>query len=112
MINVFNDESLLNFYKCKALWTGCFGAMCVITHDYLKSINAKYDISLLLNHVLNRHNRKSFERVIAVLLQKNEPVSLLLGDIHKYYSAIGEKVTFEKRKKCEHLPIIKVYSGR
>jgi hypothetical protein len=112
IIKLFKDQQLLHFYNAKVLWTGCFGSMCVITHDYLKSINEKYDLGLLLGDILNRHNRKSFERVIAVLLQVGRPASILLGDIHKYYSGIGEKVTFEVKEKCAHLPIIKVYTGR
>jgi len=48
---------------------GCFGGMSIITHDYLKFIHKRYDISKLLNVVLNRYNRMSFERVIGCLLQ-------------------------------------------
>lgn len=72
MIKAFNDEDLLKFYENKNLWKGCFGGMSIIKHDYLVFINNKYDISKLLNFVLTRYNRCSFERVIACLLQYSE----------------------------------------
>ena len=78
MIMLFNDVELLNFYKNKDLWKGCFGGMSIITHDYLMDVNNKYNISKLLDHVLTRFNRCSFERVIACLLQKNEKKETLL----------------------------------
>jgi ribonuclease HII len=58
--------------------------MSIITHDYLTSINNKYDISMLLEHILNRHNRCCFERIIGCLLQQKETKKALLGDIHSY----------------------------
>ncbi len=71
MIKLFNDKELLNFYENKNEWVGCFGSMSIITHDYLMYVNNKYNISKLLDCVLTRYNRCSFERVIACLLQKN-----------------------------------------
>ena len=108
MIKLFNDEELLNFYQNKSLWKGCFGGMSIITHDFLTFINSKYDISLLLNVILSRFNRCSFERVIACLLQKNHKKDVLLGDIHKY----STQIKFKDINKYKHLPIIKVWSGR
>ena len=84
MINIFNDLELNNFYKNKDLWKGCFGSMTIISHDYLTYINNKYDINKLLDYVLNRYNRCSFERVFACLLQKEEKKETLLGNIHNY----------------------------
>ena len=80
MIKSFNDSNLLNFYKKKELWKGCFGGMSIITHDYLTLINNKYPISNLLNFVLTRYNRCSLERVIACLLQINDMTWVFLGN--------------------------------
>jgi hypothetical protein len=109
MLKIYNDQELLDFYKNKKLWKGCFGGMSIITHEYLTFINNKYDISLLLDKVLNRYNRCSFERVIAVLLQKdcNEPS--LLGNIMKYCK-FGTK--FNQINSLKKLPIIKIWTGR
>ena len=109
IINVFNDAELTNFYKSKHLWKGCFGSMSIITHDYLTSINNKYDISKLLDCILNRHNRSSFERVIGCLLQKDCKTDALLGNIHGYCN-VG--LTFKDKDNCNHLPLTKVWTGR
>jgi hypothetical protein len=109
MINLFNDNDLTSFYKNKNLWKGCFGGMSIITHDYLTFINSKYEISKLLNVVLNRYNRCSFERVIACLLQKYVVHKSLLGDIHKYCKW---GILFVQKDNYKHLPLIKVWTGR
>jgi hypothetical protein len=109
MIQQFNDTELLKFYQNTSLWKGCFGGMTIIRHEYLDLVNSKYNICTLLDLVKTRPNRKSFERVIAVLLQKNKPnVPSLLGNIHKY-CPFGASYESSNKKR---LPIIKVWSGR
>ena len=111
MINIFNDLELKEFYENKALWKGCMGGMTIIRHDYLVYINNKYDISKLLDLVLTRYNRCSFERVIACLLQKEGPRKTLLGNMQKYCKW---GITFDETESDEykHLPLIKYWSGR
>ena len=109
MINIFNDAELTSFYENKHLWEGCFGCMAIITHDYLIHINKKYDIRKLLELVLNRHNRCSFERVIACLLQKEGKKEILLGNIHKY---CRWGIQFNEIDHYKNLPLIKFWSGR
>ena len=116
MINVFNDVDLKNFYENKQLWKGCFGGMSIITHDYLTYINDKYDFSKLLECVLNRYNRQSFERVIACLLQINKSNESLLGDIHDYSEEYSERncgeLNFDNKYVNKHLPMTKNFTGR
>jgi hypothetical protein len=109
MLNLFNDADLLDFYHKKNLWKGCFGGMSIITHDYLCSVNSRYDLSLLLGCVLNRNNRMSFERVIGCLLQKFSPQKSLLGNIHRYMTW---GVSFAQKDDYRHLPVIKIWSTR
>ena len=109
MINMFNDLELNNFYNNKQLWKGCFGGMSIITHDYLTYINNKYPIYKLLDCVLDRFNRMSFERVIGCLLQKEGKKEVLLGDMHTYDDW---GITFNQIDKYRHLPIIKCWTGR
>tara|TARA_B100001758_G_C18263840_1_gene532544 strand:- start:79 stop:873 length:795 start_codon:yes stop_codon:yes gene_type:complete len=140
IIGIFNDEKLNNFYINKDLWNGCFGGMSIITHDYLSYVNEKYNISKLLDVILNRYNRCSFERVIACLLDINngnefftklclrnaDPCFLsdtqsqlresLLGD-ESLFGHINQYVAFgycnyENKDMYLHLPLIKTWVGR
>jgi hypothetical protein len=109
MIKIFNDTELLNFYENKHLWKGCFGCMSIIRHEYLNEVNNKYDISKLLEYVVNRENRSSLERLIACILQKNGKKETLLGNIHSYCKW---EIQFHEKDNYEHLPLIKVWTGR
>jgi hypothetical protein len=110
MINLFNDSELNHFYENKHLWDGCFGCMSVITHDYLIEINNKYNMDELLDYVLNRYNRCSFERIIACFLQINGgKTETFFGNIHRYCKW---GVRFDEKDEYKHLPIIKTWSGR
>jgi hypothetical protein len=109
MINALNDLELKAFYENKSLWKGCFGCMSIITHDYLRFINEKYEISILLDYVLCRYNRCSFERVIACILQKEQVNASLLGNIHKYCTW---GMPYDEISKVKHLPVIKCWSHR
>jgi hypothetical protein len=107
MINIFNDPNLSEFHRNKKAWKGCFGAMSIITHEHLTNVNKKYDIKLLIPLIETRYNRCSFERVIACLMNAQEPS--LLGNIHKY---ITWGVPFEYKDDFKALPVIKVWTGR
>lgn len=109
LIKLFNDKELLKFYNSKHLWKGCFGAMSIINHDYLELINKKYNISKLLNHIKTREQRMAFERIIACILQIHFKKKSLLGNIHKYCKW---GIKYNKVNNYNHLPIIKVWSGR
>ena len=109
MINLFNNQELTAFYNNKQLWTVCLGCMSIITHDYLTHINNKYDISKLLNCVLTRYNRISLERVFGCILQKEAHKQTLLGNIHKY---CPYGLSINNIHNYQHLPIIKVWTGR
>uniref|UniRef100_A0A6C0KUA3 Glycosyltransferase n=1 Tax=viral metagenome TaxID=1070528 RepID=A0A6C0KUA3_9ZZZZ len=114
MIKLFNDDNLLQFYENKSLWKGCFGGMTIITHKFLSYINKKYDLSKLLDLVLTRYNRCSFERVIGCLLQKEEQNDSLFGDIHKYqhWGINFDDYFIKKNTEFKDLYLIKVNIGR
>ena len=115
MLRLFNNEELIDFYRNKSLWKGCFGCMSIITHDYLVEINNKYNISLLLNVILNREDRKCFERISGCLFKNNDMNETnnskitLFGDLHKY-SVFG--ITYDDIHLYNHLPVVKVWTGR
>jgi hypothetical protein len=109
MLLLFDNIDLINFYINKSLWKGCFGAMSIITFDFLQNINNKYNLSILLNSVTSRYNRCSFERVISCLLQKEYKKETLLGNIHRYCKW---NISFNQIDNYHFLPVIKVWSGR
>ncbi|MFY7728684.1 MAG: hypothetical protein ACOVRN_04135 [Flavobacterium sp.] len=109
MIRALNNNELLKFYENKNLWKGCFGCMAVIRHAFLKEINQKYNISILVDYVLNRYNRSSFERVLACLLQANGEKETMFGIIHDYCKW---GTTFNEMDNTKHLPLTKVWTGR
>lgn len=109
VIKMFNDDKLLKFYEDKSLWTGCFGGMTTITHDFLTHVNNKYNLSILLSSILTRHDRMSFERVIACLLQIEAPQVTRFGNILRY---IPWGVTYEDRHLYPTHPVLKVWTGR
>jgi hypothetical protein len=108
-----NNQELLDFYNDKTHWKGCFGGMSIIAHNYLTRINAKHDISKLLDVVINRDKRGCFERVIYCLLQKEFQTESLFGFIDQY---MVWGTTFEmyndNKYLYAHLPMIKVWTGR
>jgi hypothetical protein len=112
-----NSQELLEFYENKSLWRGCFGGMAIIAHDYLQKIDTRHSFAKLLEAIQNREDRMAFERVIACMLQIQNPRQTLLGDIHQYlsrYGGWGYPYSSYLRDK-EHLssfPIIKVWTGR
>jgi hypothetical protein len=111
MKGAYNDQDLLNFHSNQKLWKGCFGSMTIIKHDYLVKVNNKYDISKLLDYILVRYNRMSFERIIACLLEitgTKEPT--LIGDLHsnQEYGTPYEQINNINKD----LPIIKFFSSR
>jgi hypothetical protein len=108
-IEKFNSPELLSFYKNKDEWVGCFGCMCSIKHEYLKRINEKHNLNVLLDVIKTRYNRESFERVIACMLQMYETHTTLLGDIHEY---MKWGVTYNEIENYKDLPIIKIWTGR
>jgi hypothetical protein len=106
-----HSDDLITFYENKDKWRGCFGGMSVITYDYLKSIDDKYDITRLISCILNRPDRMCFERIIGCLLQIHDTTKSVFGDIFLY----GRKhITIYDIDSPDiiQLPFIKVWSGR
>ena len=123
MIQELDNDVLRNFYEVKDLWDGTFGSMTIITHDFLQKVNGLFDLHKLVDRITNRYNRKSFERVIGCILQltKHKEDKLtsatpedknpaFFGNIHKYCE--WKSSTFRNKDEFEHLPIVKIWSGR
>jgi len=131
-IRALNNGDLNHMYEYFYFnkFNGCFGAMSIITYDYLNEINNIFKIGELLPHVTSRISRCAFERVFSFLLiykhnrgdvanggsmwnsRGNIKHLSLLGDIIKYCKW---GITFDEYIKYRHtmkLPIVKVWTGR
>jgi hypothetical protein len=131
-IRALNNSDLNHMYEYFYLnkFNGCFGAMSIITYDYLSEINNIFKIDKLLPHITCRISRCAFERVFSFLLiykqnrgnmanggsmwnsRGNIKHQSLLGDIVKY---CRWGITFDEYIKHRHimkLPIVKVWTGR
>lgn len=104
-----NNTELIKLYNNTRLWKGCFGGMTIIKHSFLEQIHKKHNIYNLIPSITCRTQRCAFERVIACLLQLNGPFNCLLGDIFNYTVWGG---SWENKNNVQHLPLIKVWTGR
>jgi hypothetical protein len=107
-----NHDQLLSLHKEKKLWNGCFGVMCVISHDFLKSLDDKHNLTNLLDKIKTRYNRCSFERVFGLMCILNHKFYNfhMFGNILKYCKW---GITFSQYKnRIIDLPIVKVWTSR
>ena len=114
MLNALNNEKLTSFYNKKELgiWDGCFGCMSVVKYDYLKRIDSEYRLACLIPYITCRDSRCGFERIIGCLLQINIKEPSLFGSIFNYCKWGLSYDKYIKNEYSEHLPIIKVWTGR
>ena len=105
------------FRKFKPDTIICFGAQCFITLKFAEYIENKYSISNLLNVILTRKDRCSFERIIGAIIiteTSNEHLSIF-GDImkhHKKFTYNWSNYINDIKNNIVRHPIIKIWSGR
>jgi len=80
-----NKDELLNVFKEKSKWKGCWGAMSVIDHNYLTHLVQKYNFLVLLQHMSSREDRKCFERFFGLLCCADKPELNDNPSIYGYY---------------------------
>jgi hypothetical protein len=113
-----NNVNSIISWKRDEEWNGCFGVQCFINYHFLKKIEEKYKITGMLNHVKNRTDRSSLERIMGIIFSTEYPemkiYKSLLGDIFTWqnfgYSFDEYNDDFNKKKIVR--PIIKVWTGR
>lgn len=64
----FSDYFNRIYYQ-KNLWVGCFGAMCLISHEFLVKMQDKTDLLSFLNIVDNRRYRCALESILSIAAQ-------------------------------------------
>jgi hypothetical protein len=115
-----NNTHLQELYDNKELWKGCFGAMTFISYEFLKEINAKYNLYNIINYMQSRFDRTFFERILSVLItyekyEKQSPLTTsIFGNIHDYckWEYTYTDYISDKMNNNINLPIIKIWSGR
>jgi hypothetical protein len=104
-----NSDLLLQFYDQLDRWSGCFGAMSIISHNYLKFIHKKFDLHTLIPLIQTRQDRMCFERIIACLMYFFDKQPALFGDIHQY--GLWD-IKYDEAIKHTYLPVIKAWAIR
>lgn len=104
-----NSDALLEFYKTKK-WTGCFGSMMSISHDFVKMLDVKYNFEHLLCVIVTKRYREALERVFASMVQlERSPEFAVAADLFTY---LPYGIPFEVRNHYSHLAVIKVWGSR
>jgi hypothetical protein len=113
------DGNLEKTYNDKSKWNGCFGAMSIISWNFLNKINKKLNlIPTALKIIQSRDQRMCFERIFAcACVNLDKYRSPIFGEIHDWVKAItkGKKdygLTYEEYLNADKFPIFKVWSGR
>jgi hypothetical protein len=112
-----NDLNILGMSSDR--WYGCFGVQSYINHNFLVSLQNKYNIVNMINGVFCRKDRCSLERIFGSIFftECNNIIRIksLLGNIMKYQNWGYTYDNYEKDLyKNKKLPkrIIKVWTGR
>lgn len=105
-----HSDALLKFYQSRN-WTGCFGSMMAIKHDFIKMLDDKYSFENLLCVILTKRYREALERVFAcmVQLEHSPPEFAVSADMFAY---LPYGIPYEVRSHYSHLPVIKVWGCR
>jgi hypothetical protein len=108
------NPDLISFYESKK-WYGCFGVASVVSHDYVKMLDQKYNLFILKDLIKTRDQRSSLERVMAVIAFFERSVDLhncsYYGNIFHFPRAF--RVNYQQYKASPfEQPMIKVWSGR
>ena len=104
-------------------WEGVFGAMSIISHDFITKINNKFKIfkqDSILTRIKTRVQRMCFERMLSIMSYAllKEQVGSLFGDIHIWCTFVSGKdwgITWKDYNSelvSDRTSIVKVWTGR
>jgi len=84
------QQDIIDMYKNTKTWTGCFGVCSIVDIKFLDILFEKYKIQNILDHIKNRSQRESMERMIAIIAY------LTLGQREESFACQGTR-TFGPR---------------
>ncbi len=106
-----NYNDILEMYRNKYKWNGCFGVMMYVTWDFLELMNKRYDLfDTIIANVDTRLNREQVERIFGCIFKIHGPGwPAVFGHID-----FDRKPTFQEYKEGVHQekPYVKVFTGR
>lgn len=115
---IHNDElTILGMNKNKHIL--CFGCQSYINHTFLQSLEAKYNITNLVNAVHNRTDRCGLERILGIIFSE-EFINLinkksLFGDIMIQPNAFNytyDQYMRDIKENKQVSTVVKVWTGR
>ena len=110
------DDTVISLPHTK--WYGCFGAQSFINHQFLSTIQEKYNIANMIYAVTCRHDRCSLERILGCIFYTENSKILerksLFGNIMKYQKWGYTFDEYENDLKRGTVPkvVVKVWTGR
>lgn len=105
-----NHEHLVDLHAADA-FRGAFGVMAVVTLPFVEMLEAKYQVSRLLQFVNSRPLRMCLERVFGVLFAAESPGPAVFGDIFEF-GPWGLTFQHYLHAKNGKKAVVKVWSGR
>lgn len=108
-----NNKNILDKYINKNSWGGCFGAMSVVSWDFVKMVDQTYNyFQALFPVTTSRGVRCLHERIWACILSIHYPNNNkdIICDIH--IQGWGSTFNDHVLGKLQHKKIIKVWTGR
>jgi hypothetical protein len=85
--NLRKSIDLLEMHQDKCMWKSCYKGILVITHTFLSLLEEKYNILNLVNIINSVEERRSFERILGVVLnfhdynENKERKKCMFGDV-------------------------------
>jgi len=113
--NTLNNNNLNVLGLNKKKWQGVFGTQCFINHNFLVSIQQKYNIENLVNLVHSRIDRCSLERIFGLIFYTEYPQLILMKSLFgpvKNWGYTYDNYYNEFRNKRVLTAWVKVWTGR
>jgi hypothetical protein len=113
-----NNNNQVKLLTRKVNWNGCFGIMCVITHDCLNHLQSTFNYLNLVHYIKTKQDRCCLERIFACMIHSQyshlKAFPSLFGNIFNYlrFGYSYEEYINDVKNRNIHRPIIKVWSGR
>jgi len=112
-LNSNKDVNVLGLHKKK--WQGVFGTQCFINHNFLVSIQQKYNIENLIKHVHSRPDRCSLERIFGLIFYTEYPQLILIKSLFggvKNWGYTYDKYYKDFKNHRVKTAWVKVWTGR